>query len=82
VAKLKAHLVIEWPMSNTKRTQGKMAMTQFVVGDQVVIRYGKHQGEKARILKSIRGYDYKLKTEEGFVLFYSGKGLVKAPAIC
>jgi hypothetical protein len=59
-------------------TQRKMAMTHFTVGDQVVIRYGKHQGEKAKIMKSIRADDYKIKTEEGFVLFYSGKGLAKA----
>ena len=58
-----------------------MSMTHFAVGDQVVIRYGKHQGEKARIMKSIPADDYKVKTEAGFVLFYTGKGLEQAPAI-
>jgi hypothetical protein len=52
-----------------------MSITQFSVGDYVVIRYGKHQGEKAKIMKSVRADDYKVKTELGFVLFYSGKGL-------
>ena len=54
-----------------------MAMAQFSLGDKVVIRYGKRQGEKARIIKSIPGDDYKVKTEHGFVLFYTGKGLEK-----
>jgi hypothetical protein len=63
-------------------TQRKMAMTHFIVGDQVIIRYGTHQGEKATVMKSIRADDYKVKTEDGFVLFYSGKGLAKAQAIC
>ena len=56
-------------------------MTNFAVGDQVVIRYGKHQGDKARIIKSISLDNYKVKREDGFVVFYSGKGLEKAPAI-
>jgi len=59
-----------------------MSMTHFSLGDLVVIRYGKHQGEKARIIKSIPADDYKIKTEDGFVLFYTGKGLEKAQAIC
>jgi hypothetical protein len=52
-------------------------MTRFAVGEQVIIRYGKHQGQKARIIKSQLADTYMVKAEDGFVLFYSGKGLEK-----
>lgn len=50
-------------------------MVRFCVGEQVVIRYGRHQGQMATILKSQPGDAYKVKVEDGTVLFFSGKGL-------
>jgi hypothetical protein len=50
-------------------------MTRFVVGDRVIIRYGKHQGQKASIVKSHEAHVYLVKAEDGFLLYYSGKGL-------
>jgi hypothetical protein len=50
------------------------------VGDPVIIRYGKQQGQKARILKSQPGDAYTVKVEDGSVLFFSGKGLQPADA--
>ena len=50
-------------------------MTRFAVGDRVVIRYGKHQGQKANIIKSPEAHVYKVKAEDGFILYFSGKGL-------
>ena len=55
-------------------------MTGFSVGDQVIIRYGKHQGQKANILKCPEAHVYKVKAEDGFILYYSGKGLAKEGA--
>jgi ribosomal protein L24 len=52
-------------------------MIRFAVGDRVVIRYGKHQGQKANIIKTPEAHVYKVKAEDGFVLYYSGKGLEK-----
>jgi len=52
-------------------------MAHFSLGEQVVVRYGKHQGRKATIMKSQPGDAYKVKVEDGTVLFYSGKGLEK-----
>jgi len=52
-------------------------MIRFAVGDQVTIRYGKHQGQKANILKSPEAHVYKVRAEDGFILYYSGKGLEK-----
>jgi hypothetical protein len=50
-------------------------MTHFSVGDRVLIRYGKHQGRKARIIKSPGADVYKVKAEDGFILYFTGKGL-------
>lgn len=52
-------------------------MTRFSVGDHVTIRYGKHQGKKATIMTSHPADSYKVKIEDGFVLFFSSKGLVR-----
>jgi hypothetical protein len=52
-------------------------MTRFSVGEQVIIRYGRHQGQKATIMKSQPSDAYKVKVEDGTVLFYSSKGLEK-----
>jgi hypothetical protein len=45
------------------------------VGDPVIIRFGKQQGQKATILKSQPGDTYTVKIEDGSVLMFSGKGL-------
>ena len=53
--------------------------TLFSVGDQVIIRFGRHQGQKATILQTQPAHVYKVKLANGFILFYSGKGLTKEP---
>jgi hypothetical protein len=50
-------------------------MTRFSVGDRVIIRYGKHQGRKANVIKTPEADVYKVKAEDGFILYFSGKGL-------
>jgi hypothetical protein len=52
-------------------------MTRFFIGEQVIIRYGRHEGQKATIMKSQASDAYKVKAEDGTVLFYSNKGLDK-----
>ncbi len=52
-------------------------MSNFSVGDQVIIRFGKQQGQRATILKSQPADAYIVKIEDGSVLFFSGKGLEK-----
>jgi hypothetical protein len=50
-------------------------MTRFSVGEQVIIRYGRHQGQKAKILKSLPADGYKVRAEDGSVHFFTSKGL-------
>jgi hypothetical protein len=52
-------------------------MTHFSIGDQVVIRYGLQQGQKATIIKNPQADAYKVKVEDGSVRYYSWKGLEK-----
>ena len=52
-------------------------MTHLSVGDQVVIRFGKQQGLKGKIIGSQPADAYKVKVEDGSVRYYSGKGLTK-----
>jgi len=52
-------------------------MTHFSVGDQVVIRFGQQQRQKATIIKNPTGDVYKVKVDDGSIRFYSGKGLEK-----
>lgn len=52
-------------------------MTHFQVGDQVIIRYGGHQGQKGKIIKSRQTDVYEVRVEDGSVLFFSSKGLDK-----
>ena len=52
-------------------------MTHFSVGEQVIIRYGRHEGQKATILRSQSGDAYRVKAEDGTVLFFTSKGLEK-----
>jgi ribosomal protein L24 len=52
-------------------------MVRFVVEDQVVVRYGKHRGQKGTIIKTPEPDVYKVKVEDGMILFFSAKGLEK-----
>jgi len=52
-------------------------MTRFSVGEHVIIRYGKHGGQKATILRTQPVDAYRVKAEDGTILFYSSKGLEK-----
>jgi ribosomal protein L24 len=50
-------------------------MTHFAKGDHLIIKWGKQQGKKATVIESQPADVYKLKVEDGWVVFYSGKGL-------
>jgi ribosomal protein L24 len=52
-------------------------MTHFTVGEQVTIRWGKQEGQKGTIIKSVLADSYKVKIEDGSVAYFSGKGLEK-----
>ena len=52
-------------------------MTHFSVGEQVIVRFGKHQGQMAKIIKRPQANVFQVKVEDGFILFFSGKGLEK-----
>jgi ribosomal protein S4E len=52
-------------------------MTRFSEGEQVIIRYGRHQGQKATVVKSQTKDAYRVKVEDGTVLFFTSKGLEK-----
>jgi hypothetical protein len=52
-------------------------MTRFSVGEQAIVRFGREQGQKATIIQSQPADVYKVKVENGAVLFFSGKGLAK-----
>lgn len=50
-------------------------MERFSVGDQVVIRYGKQQRQKGTVVKHQEADVYRVKLEDGSILFFCGKGL-------
>ena len=52
-------------------------MTRFAVGEQVIVRFGRQQGQKATIIKSQPGDAHRVKAEDGTILFFTSKGLVK-----
>ena len=52
-------------------------MTRFSVGERVVIRYGRRQGQKATVMKCQPADVYQVKAADGVILFFSGKGLVR-----
>jgi hypothetical protein len=52
-------------------------MIHFAVGDQVVIRFGKQQGQRATIIKCQPAGVYLVRVEDGSVLCFTGKGLEK-----
>jgi hypothetical protein len=53
-------------------------VTRFSRGEHVVIRYGRHQGQRATVIRTQPGNVYLVKAEDGSVLFFSDKGLAKA----
>jgi hypothetical protein len=55
-------------------------MKRYSVGNTVIIRYGKHQGQPATIIKNPQTDVYKVKAEDGFILYYTGKGLASDKA--
>ena len=57
---------------------GTLAMTDFSVGDHVIIRDGLQQGQKATIVKCRHPDTYLVRFEDGTVRFYSGKGMARA----
>jgi hypothetical protein len=52
-------------------------MTRFFVGEPVIIRYGRCQGQKGTILRGPAEDAYRVKVEDGTVHFFSSKGLEK-----
>jgi len=64
---------------NELLTRG-MFMTHFSVGEQVIIRWGLHQGQKAKIIKTLLADGYKVKIQDGSIRFFSSKGLEKQKA--
>jgi hypothetical protein len=52
-------------------------MTRFSVGEQVIVRWGREEGQRAKIMQSQPADVYKVKVENGSVRFFSGKGLAK-----
>jgi hypothetical protein len=52
-------------------------MTRFAVGEQVIVRWGREEGQRAKIMQSQPADVYKVKVENGSVRFFSGKGLAK-----
>ena len=50
-------------------------MTRFCVGDQVIIRWGKQQGQKTKIIQTRPANVYVAKVEDGSVSFFTEKGL-------
>ncbi len=52
-------------------------MTSFSVGEQVIILYGRHERQKAVIMKTLVPDAYKVRAEDGTILFFSSKGLEK-----
>jgi hypothetical protein len=64
-------------MNNDSLAPGNIHMTSFSVGDEVIVRYGSHEGQKGKIIKSQQADVYEVRIEDGSVLFFSGKGLDK-----
>lgn len=52
-------------------------MINFSVGEPVIIRYGREQGQKATIVRRNSGDSYMVRTEDGAIFFFSSKGLSK-----
>jgi hypothetical protein len=52
-------------------------MTCFSEGDRVIIRFGKRQGQQGEVIKSRTADVYQVRSADGCVLFFSGKGLAR-----
>ncbi len=52
-------------------------MTSFSVGEEVIILYGRHERQKGVILKALVPDAYKVRVEDGTILFFSSRGLEK-----
>jgi ribosomal protein L24 len=50
-------------------------MMRFSKGDEVVIRFGKLQGQKGKVIETQPAQVYKVKTEDGSVHYFTWKGL-------
>ncbi len=50
-------------------------MAGFAVGDRVIIRFGHQQGLKGKVIGSQPAAVYKVRMDNGPVLYFSGKGL-------
>jgi ribosomal protein L24 len=55
-------------------------MMRFFKGDEVFIRFGKRQGQLATIVESQPANVYKVKAEDGWLVYYSAKGLERKTA--
>lgn len=53
-------------------------MEHFSVGDPVIIRYGKQQGLRGTIIRNLAADVFRVKLEDGSVMFFCGKGLEKS----
>jgi hypothetical protein len=53
-------------------------MDRFVVGNRVIIRYGTQSGQKGTIVNNQEADVFRVRLEDGSVLFFCGKGLEKA----
>lgn len=52
-------------------------MTLFSVGDNVIVRFGIQQGQKGVVIGSQTAHVYKVRIEDGSVLYFSWQGLEK-----
>ena len=52
-------------------------MTSYSVGDQVIIRFGERQGQAGKVITAQPLDVYKVRIEDGSVLFFIGKGLAR-----
>jgi ribosomal protein L24 len=62
-------------MNNRQSSTAEVLMTSFSKGDQVVVRFGKLQGQHGTVIESQPAKVYKVRLEDGSVHFFSWKGL-------
>jgi ribosomal protein L24 len=53
----------------------EILMTRFSVGEQVIVRYGRQQGQQGAVLKIQPANVYTVKVKDGPILCFSEKGL-------
>jgi hypothetical protein len=54
-------------------------MERFSEGDTVIIRYGNQQGQGGVIVKNQDADVYRVRLDDGSVLFFCGKGMERKP---